>query len=74
MFLRNGSIHMFTGSGTHYRLKKPDTIHRTDYGAEELTLEVGLNSPMDKDVSVWKDVAVTPVNGKLHCSDIGRLE
>ncbi|KAF2826934.1 HET-domain-containing protein [Ophiobolus disseminans] len=61
IFLRHGRLHAFTGSGTHYRLKKPDTMFRDDYGAEELTLEVGLNSPMDKDVTEYKEVAVTPV-------------
>ncbi|KAH7089741.1 heterokaryon incompatibility protein-domain-containing protein [Paraphoma chrysanthemicola] len=64
MFARNGVIHSFIGSGTHYRIRRPGTSHRNDYEPDDLELEVGLNSPMDKDIPRFKDIALTSVQGE----------
>lgn len=62
-FLRSGVIHDYSGSGTHYRIRRPETTFREDYGPDALTLEVGLNSPMDRDIPIWKDITLIPIEG-----------
>ncbi|CAO2655562.1 Nn.00g043650.m01.CDS01 [Neocucurbitaria sp. VM-36] len=62
-FLRGNSIHTYSRSGTHYRFRKPENLsrHASDYGPDAVTIEVGLNSPMDKDIPEWKDITMIPV-------------
>jgi hypothetical protein len=62
-FLRNGEIHRFFGSGTHYRIRRPDKRFRGDYTLNALELEVGLNSPMDRDIPQYKSIMLAPVEG-----------
>jgi hypothetical protein len=63
IFMRNDIVHSFIASGTHYRIRKPGTSHRNNYGPDDLELEVGLNSPMDKDIPQFKDIGLTSVLG-----------
>jgi hypothetical protein len=65
IFMRNGMIHSFVGSGTHYRILKPNRWKRDDYGPDALEVQVALNSPMDKDIPEYKELTVEPIEGSF---------
>jgi uncharacterized protein YlaI len=65
-FLRNNMIHTYMGSGTHYRIMKPSRWKRDDYGPDALDIQIGLNSPMDRDIPEHKEITLDPTEGSSY--------
>lgn len=61
-FQRGRMVHSFSGSGTHYRLRKYE-LSGTEISEDTLEIEIGLNSRMDRNISEFKTIIVAPLEG-----------
>lgn len=64
--LGRAAVHAFIGSGTHYRLVKPQGSY---YSSDVVELEIGLNSPIrgvqsDLHIPLYKSLILSPLTGK----------